>query len=193
MVIANSTSIQADLAPPEDRLRDNIKGLIDLCRDIIADAADKGFGGINIGLIDVAALTLAKWNQTELINDFIDKSHEYWDKIRLREENFFRSNMATIFANVPLIDMGAVAGLFDATQPGTTELLVPKEDRDAVWDFLTAMVKICIKYIHNERKPCVRKVGDTYKPFYQREFFPNIRLEQHAKQWDIKLEFSVSR
>ena len=191
MAATDNTSAPGDQAPPEERLRDNIKGLIDLCRDIITDAQQKGFGGINVGLIDVAAMTLSKWNQTELINDFIDKSHMYWEKIRLREETFFRDNMATIFGNVPLIDMGAVAGLFDATHQGVA--LVPRDDRDAVWDFLTAMVKICIKYIHNERKPCVHKTDKGYQPFYRRKFFPDIRLEVHAKSWGIKFEFSDSR
>jgi len=174
---------------PEDRLRDNISGLIDLCRDIIVDAEKKGFTTINVGLVDIASATLSQWNATNLIGDFIKNSHIYWEQIRCRDEEFFQSNLAIIFANVPLIDMPVVARLFHAVDPKSGELLVPLDDREAVWDFLTAMVKICIRYIHDERKPCIHKVGEKYQAFYQRKFFPDVKLEYHAKQWEIKLSF----
>jgi hypothetical protein len=175
----------------EDRLRDNITGLIALCIDIITDAQNAGFTSINIGLMDIALAALSKWNPSELIDDFIKKSHPYWDQIRLRDQVFFESNMAEIFAKVPLIDMSAVAALFQAKHPDTKELLVPDADREAIWDFLSSMVKICIKFIHQERKPCLYPVGDgKYRPFYQTKFFPLIKLEKYAVEWDIRLEFN---
>lgn len=175
--------------PHEERLSSNIVDLTKLCYDIVYDARDKNFKTIDPTMIDVAARVLDQWDKTDLINRFITKSCHYWDQIRTKDEEFFKQNMASVFDGLPTANVNAVSQLFSMVDPQTNQRVVAVEDREAVWEFLISMVKICIKYIHQRREPTLYRVGGEFKPFYKKEFFPEVPLEKHAQKFDVKLIF----
>jgi hypothetical protein len=175
--------------PHEERLGENIVGLTQLCYDIVSDAHKKGYHGVDPTLLDVASNVLSRWDKKNLIDRFITKSHMFWEQIRNKDESFFRKNMGIVFDGLPLVNVDEVAKLFE-TQDDNGLPIVLKEDRDAIWDFLNSMTKICIKYIHDQRGPILHKVNSDYRPFYSKSFFPEIRLESYASKFGIKLIFS---
>ena len=176
--------------PHEVRLSDNVVGLIQLCRDTVSDAYEMGYRTIDPGLLDVAARIVGKWDKKDLINRFILKSCSYWEQIHTKDEEFFKKNMSSIFDGIPTINTDAISELFSAVDPKTQQPVVTDDDREGVWEFLISMVKICIKYIHQNRQPILYNVDGNLKPFYKSEFFMEIPLEKYASRFGVKLQFS---
>jgi hypothetical protein len=174
----------------EERLSDNIVGLVQLCRDIVADANAMGYHSIDPTMLDVGAKILSKLDKKDIINRFISTSSPYWEQIRLKDEDFFKRNMSSIFEGLPAGHINSISKLFSAVDSTTGQPIIGEEDREGVWEFLISMVKICIKYIHQNRQPILYNVDGNLKPFYKSEFYMEVPLEKHASRYNVKLQFS---
>ena len=76
--------------------------------------------------------------------------------------------------------------LFTATDEDG-EFIVIQEDRDALWDMFDSIVKICVKYIHRIRGVKLVDTGKGMRPIYSKKSFPEIRVREIARKWEIEL------
>lgn len=178
-------------ANEEERFSANIKSLTDLVHELTSMCWDAGNKQINPTLIMLAGAYLSSFNKVELIEIFIENTHEIcWEKIRNRNENFFIEHSEQIFGKLPISqgNIDAFKILFTAKdQKG--ESIISDEDKDAIWDHFGTLVKICIKYVHRVRECYLfeDKEKNKFLPKYRHNRFPQIKVREHAKKWDIEL------
>jgi hypothetical protein len=175
----------------EERFMANVLDLSDLVHELTSICWDEGFKDVNPTLIVLAKAYLSNYDKVELIETFITYSNEYWDEIKKRNENFFIEHSGKIFAHLPVGkgNISAFKMLF-TTKDKDGNPVINNNDRDAVWDMFDSLVKICIKYIHRVRECVVARNEETGKmrPMYKNNKFPDIKVREHAKKWDIVLD-----
>lgn len=176
---------------PEDRFYQNVVDLIQLIQDLVSTAFNQGYDIINPALVMLGGAFLANYNRVKLIQNFINYSHKhYWDEIHARQESFFDKHAAEIFKDLPVNNVNAFKTLFTLTDRDGTHI-INRDDRDAIWDFFGCLIRICIKYVHEGRRPSVKTDATGNKtPVYTNHFFDEVDLEYHAEKWDVKLKFS---
>lgn len=172
----------------EVRFMTNVLDLTDLVHELATVCWDAGKKDINPVLIGFAEDYLKKYDEKELINVFIEHSYTYWVKIKDRNEDFFISNAHVIFQHLP-IDTNNINAfkVFFTSKDDDGNFIIPEEDRNAIWDIFDSLVKICIKYVHKERGVKLVKQKDGIVPKYKTRKFPNVKVRELAKIWDIEL------
>ena len=176
----------------EERFATNVGDVSDLVHELTDKCWRNGNKQINPTMIVLAKAYLSSFNKIDLIETFISHSHTYWEEIRLQKENFFIEHSSDIFGKLP-VDSGNIDAfkmLFaskDKDEHG--DLLINEEDREAIWEMFGSLVKICIKYIHRIRDCHLEENKDgKMVPRYRYNRFPEIKVREHAKKWDITLD-----
>jgi hypothetical protein len=175
----------------EDRFAANSNDLSNLVHELISKCWEAGYKDVNPILIPLAQAYLNGLGKVVLIRTFITHSHTFWEEIRLKKESFFIEHSGEIFGKLP-VDKGNVDAfkmLFTSKDKNGAPL-IETDDRDAVWEMFGSMVKISIKYIHRIRECYLEENKQTGKmmPRYRHNEFPEIKIREHAKKWDIDLE-----
>jgi len=174
----------------EERFMTNIKDLINLMHELITTCWEEGIKDINPIMINFAGSYLSSYDKTELIETFIEHTHqECWEKIRLKEEQFFIEHTDKIFGKLPVgkNNIDAFKILFTSKDKNGNYIII-EEDRDAIFDIFGTLVKICIKYVHRVRECYLTEKDGKMVPRYKYEKFPNIKVREHAKKWKIDLQ-----
>ncbi len=174
----------AALPAEEERFHANLLSFIDLVHELITSCHRLGKTTMNPGIISFARNILNDWNKTEMIENFIEYSYEFWDEISEKDEHFFLENCGKIFKDIPGNHVNAFRELFEARDE-TGHSIIIDDDKAAMWDYFDGFIKICIKYIHRERKPSIK----DGRPNYGVEAFQYVRLEHYASVWGIVLEW----
>lgn len=195
----------SDLQPsPEERFYQNVIGLCELIYDIVCDVQVKGVPVVHPDIIQVAITLLQHMNYQTMIEAFISKSDETciqpdgsrsfkdhcWVKIHSRDRDFFLNNTNVLFSQLPPDHVKLFGNMFKAEDENGNNV-VPKEDEDEVWEFFHSLVKISIKYVHEQRDPIiiVDENGKHVKKYGNKKVFPNLELEKHAEMWNVYLPF----
>lgn len=168
------------LPPPEERFCENINGVIETVTFGVQEAQRKGHSIISPLLLSLAGAAIAQYDKRFIIETFINKSHEHWDKIRAHNRNFFIENAADIFSDLPLGNVEAFKKLF-TLRDGDGKPIAGEEFEDELWSTFESLVKICVNYIHENRE--MDASGE-----YAYEFFEHVDLERHAKTWGMNLK-----
>lgn len=171
----------------EVRFSKNMIGLAELTFDLTTDCWNAGVTIVNPTLVNLGKGFLENYDKTALINNFIYYSHEHWDEIKARNEQFFVTHSKQIFRDLPINDVDAFGNLMTAKDK-QGQRIIKQDDIDALWDFFDSQVKICIKYIHRERKLQIIQTAKGVKPQYTATFYPEIKIRHHAKLWKVALE-----
>src|SRR5581483_5396751 len=136
-----------------------------------------------------AGAYLSSLDQKLLIETFIENSYKYWGQIKDNNEAFFVDNCGNVFAKLPVGqgDIDAFRVLFTKKDENGNYIIVP-DDRTTIWDYFESFVKISIKYVHKIRE-CYLAQGEDGKmrPRYRHNKFPEIKVRELAKIWDITL------
>ncbi len=175
--------------PPEEvRFMTNVLDLTDLVHELATVCWNAGRKDINPHLVAIAENFLESYDPNELIDVFIRHSYMHWEKIHDRDEDFFISNAHVIFQHLP-VDTNSINAfkVFFEAKNDRGEYIIPKEDRDAIWNIFDSLVKICIKYVHKVRGVKLVKTDDGIRPAYQNKKYPEIRVRELAKLWEIEL------
>lgn len=175
--------------PPEEvRFMTNVLDLTDLVHELATICWDAGRKDINPSLIAIAENFLESYDPNELIDVFIRHSYMYWDKIRIRNEDFFISNAHVIFQHLPVdtSNINAFKVFFEAKTDQGVPIII-EDDRNAIWNIFDSLVKICIKYIHKVRGVKLVKTDDGLRPAYKNKKYSEIKVREQAKLWDIDL------
>ena len=178
-----------DAPSEEERFITNVKCLTELVHELTSMCWDAGHRQINPLLINLAGAYISGLNKTELVETFISHTHEIcWEEIRNRNENFFIEHTREIFGKLPVEqgNIDAFKMLFTAKDEHGESVISP-DDKIAVWDFFGTLVKICIKYVHRVRECYLFDKEGKMVPRYKYNRFPEIKVREHAKKWDIEL------
>jgi hypothetical protein len=173
----------------EERFMTNIKDLTDLIHELITTCYESGIKDINPMLVGLASSYISSLDKKELIETFIEHTHEEcWEKIRLKEEEFFVNHTDKIFGNLPVgkNHIDAFKILF-TSKDKDGEYIIIEDDREAIFDIFRSLVKICIKYVHRVRECYLLEKDGKMVPRYRYEKFPKIKIREHAKKWKIVL------
>lgn len=169
----------------EERFRQNISDFTMLVRELLEDCSSRGKTTIDPNIITVAAAFIESYDPRTMITNFVHYSYEFWDRISKREEVFFRENCVDVFKDIPMDHVNAFKELFS----DEGESIISQDDKDAMWDYFDSFIKICIKYIHRERGPKIRDIGQGPQKVYSKNVFPEVHLQNYAQVWDVKLEW----
>lgn len=122
--------------------------------------------------IELLKMFVQGYDKIKIIETFIKKTNKYWDKILIRDENFFIDNSESIFPKIGDYDITILKTVFDSKN-NDGEYIINKNIKSQIFEIVAAMVKICIKYIH-------------YRDINKK--FANIDNKKHASNWKIQLD-----
>ena len=147
--------------------------------DAIYTGVDKlfkqGYQVVNPNLVKFASEIIKAYDQHELIRGFIKNSHqECWDKIKVRDEEYFINNVSSIFSHLPMDMVMLFKDLF-LTKDANGKNVVESDIKNSIWGLLDAMIKISIKYILKQRLSGVQVYDD-------------VDLVHHGAVWNVAIK-----
>lgn len=170
----------------EERFYKNILIMSEAIYDSVQQLHQRGYSTIDPTIVSLAVNVISSFDKHYLIQGYIKNSHiNCWDFIKKRDEVFFVENSSEIFKYLPMDKINLFRDLFLTKDPNGNSV-VPQQLKDQLWDLLSAMTKISIKYIHRGRSPTT-KPGE-----YLNDYFEEIDIARHAKVWGLQLEFPLT-
>lgn len=185
---ASSAGFDEQRPSPMERFKANMKSISELICELVEDANNKGCKVVNITTAKLGVAFLEAYDPTQLIESFIERSHEYWDSILKKDENFFNQNLGTVFSGISSSNSDAFRKLAIA-KDGTGRSIISDDDKEDIWIYIRSFVKIAIAYIHDKRMPDVMNKDGQLVAVYRQNFMPKIKLEEHAQKWRITFTF----
>lgn len=175
------------LSPPE-RFKSNVIDLVDFCKGLILRLKKEKYNVTEPQILEIGILVLNTYDDTNLIEDFINGSHIYWDQIYNKNEEFFIQHSKSIFKDLPAQSVQMFIDIFNLKTPYNTPA-IKQDDRDVIWEFFETFVCISLNYIHEKRGPkLTEKEGQMVKT-YTREYLSTIKLQKLSKQWKLELKW----
>lgn len=124
---------------------------------------------LDSSLLHLAKAGVGVCDKRDLIERFIEHSHRVWEKVRVKDSDFFITHAGSLFSSLGDVDM--FLRLYQ-TKDSRGQRLIDPELEETLWSFFHAMVKISLKYVHKERA--------------SRECFPELDLSQ-TSLWGVTL------
>lgn len=180
----------AATTPEEVKFAANVGVMIDAVHDSVTRVYNAGvITTINPDSIRFIAGIILKFDKHELIQGFINKSHgECWDRIRVRDEQFFLENVGSIFQFLPADKVNLFRDLYLA-KDAAGKNVVPDSLKEDLWGLFDAMIKNSIRYIHNGRGPVATSTATGIVNGYRATFFKEVDVQRHAATWQVRLIF----
>jgi len=165
----------------EERFASNLKILIKAIQSQVEKLQRYGKQTIDLTTLSILEGFLMSIDRNELINGFIENSHEGWDKIKIRDDDYFVNNAFKVFSKVPVDKINIFREIYLAKDQNGNLLLSDKLKND-IWNLFDSLIKISIKYIHRMRKP-------NNKKQYTKPFLEQVNLSHHVQNWKINLNW----
>ena len=169
----------------QNKFKTNIVDFINFCKDVLKEIKEKT--QINVNLDDLTTLEeiIKLITPDKLIQKFIDSTYKYWEKIRLKDHEFFDKNYATIFGEEQEDRIKILKYVF-------VESNSDAELKQIIWEYLHSFVKISIIYIHGVKGPTSSKVLENGKNKIKRlwknkEEYQDIKLVDLSSNWSVEL------
>jgi hypothetical protein len=134
-----------------ERFYFNAKSLFSFIAELVEQAHTDGHNVLHPSLIKFAGYVLFNIDKSMFIKKFIEKSFSHWDKIYVRDTEFFINSAANIFLNLPLENVNAFKELL-LLKTEDNEYYISEDDRDALWDYFESLVRISIAYMMEDEK-----------------------------------------
>ena len=173
---------------PVERFRANMDAMFELIHELVVKANKKGCMDITPLMVSLGTIYVKSLNSDKLIISFIDQSHQYWNRIHVKDEEFFNKNLGAIFSGISKTNSDAFLILATAKDK-SGKLIISDDDREGIWTYIRSFVKISIHYIHEKRMPDVIKREGKSTAAYRRNFKPDIKLDEHRRKWEVKFIF----
>lgn len=141
-----------------------MEGLFQLINELVNTAYQSGYKIVNPYLVNFAGFVLFKLDKEFVLKTFVEKSHENWEQIRMRDEDFFVHKAGKVFAGLPLDSVNAFKELF-LLRNAKGERFITEDDRDALWDYFESLIRISIHYLqeHPEKNLWNIDVEDVFQ------------------------------
>jgi len=195
-----------DLAP-EERFKSNLLALFDIIDEMFKEGADNGVIQNSINILPLIKLFIKRTSGDHMVKRFINRTQNYWDIIKRKDDEYIKERLLDIFNNVQEKGVDAVKEdeefkddcgdnklinslskdhfvVFKDLISGSynyegEEYRIFDDDRkEDIWRIMHSFVKISLCYIHNGRK----WVGDKYTV----PFFDTIKVKELASEWGVK-------
>lgn len=175
----------------EERFKIVIIDMAQLIRKIVVYVNSKGYKTkLTPQTIDLGTVALNGFSGKKLTHEFVKRSYKiapgcetdtYWDKAREKNEDFLHQNLSILFGE---LSMDLVQDFSDIMKlkDDKGKYVVVDETRESIWEFLQALIKISIRFVHETRKP---ELIDGKKQ-YTVEYFSEISVSKQVTLWKIK-------
>lgn len=175
--------------PEEERFSDIAVQLSQAIHYCVTDLFNMNYNTVDPALVLLVTNIMQRFDKHTLIQGFIENSHiECWDKIKKRDEEYFVENASNIFKYLPSGQVNLFKDLF-TTKDSNGVSVIDQDTKNQIWKLFDVMIKISIKYVHKNRLPYSVKESCTFNKYYERDFFIDVKVEQHAETWGVVLEF----
>ena len=187
--------------PAEERFKRNFITLVDICHEMVEEGSDNGVSSITPTMFNLVKIFITRLEGRFLIERFIRKTYDYWDKIHAKDLEYFKElglNLFTMAGDKGLDNMvegedksltsglnmdkiSAFKNLLSAKYVDSDGNEVEIFDDDKVedtWKIMHGFVKQSIMYIHNNR--------DMVDGEYTKEYFSNVNIKENAEKWKVK-------
>lgn len=186
-----------------EKYKHNLVTLVDIFSEMFEEGQEHGMvENSHSQLFSMCKLIMSKSNGERLMNKFIIKTHDYWDKIYDKNLDYFKElglNLFDIFENkgvdhfkdddvqkVSLLSSLKDNHVNDFKQilsaevniDGELQAILHEERLAEIWQVFHSFVKLSVIYVHEKRKRVDGK--------YTVEFFPEISVASNADKWNIK-------
>ena len=143
----------------QEKIKANLSDLADLMIELISSCHAAGKTEITPELVKwVKEAYVNKYNLDDMMNNFIKYTRLHWEEIYSKNENYFIEDAIKIFGDIPSDQVNITKVLFQS-KDDLGKSIISQVDKNAIWNFVTAMVKISIVHIHKCRKP-IRENGE---------------------------------
>lgn len=187
--------------PTEERFKRNFITLVDICHEMVEEGSDNGVSTITPTMFNLVKIFITRLEARFLIERFIRKTYDYWDKIHDKDLEYFKElglNLFTMAGDKGLDNMvngedksltsglnmdkiSAFKSLLSAKYVDSDGKEIEIFDDDKVedtWKIMHGFVKQSIMYIHNNR--------NMVDGEYTKEYFSNVNIKENAEKWKVK-------
>jgi hypothetical protein len=181
-----------NIPPPEVRFSRNATILGQAALDGIRTLNRNGYTTVSADLVSIAVTVISSFDSKYLIEGFIRNSHLFWDQILAKDEGFFVKNSGKVFCHLPGDKVNLFCDLF-CLRTADGKSVISEELKDQIWGLMIALVKIAIKYTHENRGPQARSSDSGLVEGYKcPNFLDEVTgLVEHAAKWGVKLDFPM--
>jgi len=186
--------------PSEERFKRNFLALVDICHEMVEEGSEHGVTSITPALFNIVKIFIGRLEGKFLIERFIRKTYDHWDKIHDKDLGYFKDlglNLFSLAGGKGLDDvMGedrSLAGglsmehvssfknLLSANYTdsnGNTVEIFDDEKIEDTWKIMHGFVKQSILYIHNQR--------EMVDGVYTNDYFSNVKVKENGEKWKVK-------
>lgn len=154
----------------EDRFKKNLVSLAEYIVDVNDDAVKRGVHIMDSGLLRVGSNLVNGISSKSVIETFISKSNQSWEKIRIHDQVYFNTKALDFFSGVPE-DLVNKMRILLMGKDDKGNYYVKDEVRVMIWKYLESFVKISLKYLSPDGKSLVSKQ----------------EYAQHMESWGIQV------
>lgn len=153
---------------PQERFYNNSKSLSQQLSCILSQDHIKSNLSFDPSVIDKVFTFISGSDKEKFIEGFIERTHDIWDNIKLKNKHFFVENASKILGNsLNPQYLNDILKVFEDKEDGTC--LIDDDDIETIYSYLFAMVKPSIRYVEKNKST-----------------FPSINLEQVMNSWSMR-------
>jgi len=168
------------MSPPQERFKDRVVQFCEFVKAVLEEANTNGIETpASPFIMDLIKNFIKKEDSDKIIQTFILRSHESWDRALMKEKDYFRTDGLKAFYGIPEKNLEEFNQLFDLRKPNG-ELLFNDKIQEGVWEIFHSLIKISICYVHYMRKP------DPETKKYTAAFFPSISVKVQVQKWELQ-------
>jgi hypothetical protein len=194
---------------PEDRFKTNLLILFEIINDMYEDGINNEVIESRINVLPFIKLYIKRTSSDKLIKKFIKETYQFWDKIKLKNDIYFKEEGLKLFSTIEEKGIDSIKEDEEfkkdnnLTKSLSTDHVVifkkllegsyvfedenidvfDDERKEDVWRVMHSFVKISISYIHETRK----MVKDDERTSYRIPFMDEIHVVDMATEWKVKL------
>jgi len=187
--------------PTEERFKRNFLTLVDICHEMVEEGSENGVSTITPTMFNLVKIFITRLEAKFLIERFIRKTYDYWDKIHAKDLEYFKELGLNLFSmagdkgidNMVDGEDKSITGGLNLDHVSSFKNLLSAEYKDSdgneikvfddekiedTWKIMQGFVKQSILYIHNQRQMVDGQ--------YTKDYFPNVNIKENGERWKVK-------
>ena len=187
--------------PAEERFKRNFLTLVDICHEMVEEGSDNGVSTITPTMFNLVKIFITRLEGKFLIERFIRKTYDYWDKIHAEDLEYFKDLGLNLFSmagdrgldNIVEGDDKSLTGCLSldhissfknllsakyTDSEGNTVEVFDDEKIEDTWKIMHGFVKQSLLYVHNQR--------EMVDGEYTKDYFPNVNVKENGEKWKVK-------
>lgn len=136
----------------DEKFKANSISLAQYIVNLNEDAKKRGIILIDSNILNIGVELLKTFDSKQIIEAFISRSKDSWNKIKNHDAEYFRQNTSIFFSGLPenvVENMGKL--LMGNDEKGN--FYIKNEYREKIWEYMEAFVKISLRYLGPDGSP----------------------------------------